>query len=200
MKRKLQKAGVRLSCGSINLKGIKSVAVVLEKVGSIVMLTHYSGPCLHDAVHWNRQVQEDKILAPVIWGLAAFLQGPLQCLQIDSVAWGAAASSESSNGDDTTPDRSVQQTIPSVWLPIKITGLHVVIASSSNGQGVRSHAKVANQSHSKARAAATAPAVSSALALAKRLLPRVSIKLQQVAVELKVGFMRHLIICACACS
>lgn len=114
------------------------------------------------------------------------MQGPLQRLTIDSIAWGFAARGQHSSAASLTADGPAQQV--AAWLPIQITGVRLVINSRAGrmGKSTRPKASKASKAQSKARAAATVPAVSTALALAKRLLLHLPIKLQQVVVELQV--------------
>lgn len=105
---------------------------------------------------------------------------------MDSISWGPAARSTDS-ASTSLDSAGTQQANGRTWLPITIKGVHLVLAASGKpskkaGKPHKAHAKHA------ARSAAAWPAVSSALAVAKRLLPGIPVQLQDVKVELKVGF------------
>ena len=107
-------------------------------------------------------------------------------MTIDSIAWGPAAKSRNSGNDANAADSPAQKHTASAWLPVRISGLRIVISSGVRRQGIERKASRLSRAGTKAKAAATTPAVSTALALARRLLPHVPMQLQQVVVEQQV--------------
>lgn len=119
------------------------------------------------------------------------LQGPLQSLTVDSIAWRSAAPTSSSTTSSQAGSRAGAEDqdrhAAAPWLPFTITGVTVVISKAAAGarrrkqQGGRSRG-----SRNPAAAAAARPAVSTVLAVARRLLPGVPITVKDVTVQLKV--------------
>jgi hypothetical protein len=121
------------------------------------------------------------------------LQGPLQSLTVKSISWRSAARSRqarSSDAGDGSSNGSTQQ--GSAWLPIRIQGVHIVLAAAAKGRSKGSKQRKQHAASSAARSAAAWPAVSTALAAAKRLLPGMPVQLQDVKVELKVRMQRRI--------
>jgi hypothetical protein len=115
------------------------------------------------------------------------LQGPLQSLTVESISWRSAARSRqarSSDAGDGSSNGSTEQ--GSAWLPIRIQGVHIVLTAAAKGRSKGSRQRKQHAASSAARSAAAWPAVSTALAAAKRLLPGMPVRLQDVKVELKV--------------
>lgn len=117
------------------------------------------------------------------------LQGPLQSLTVESISWRSAARSRQgrssdAGSSDSGSNSSTQQA--SAWLPIRVSGVHVVLAAAAEGRSKGSKQRKPHAASSAARSAAAWPAVSTALAAAKRLLPGMPMRLQDVKVELKV--------------
>lgn len=117
----------------------------------------------------------------------SLLQGPLQSLTVDRVAWRSrAAQAGSSGARDSSSDPDTPAA--AAWLPISISGVTLVVSKQAASSKRRKKGGTKPQLHRRAAAVAAArPAVSTVLAIARRLLPGVPITVQDVTVELKVG-------------
>jgi hypothetical protein len=116
-------------------------------------------------------------------------QGPLLCLSVDSIAWRSGARRPESSGSEagSAVEASAQAAQALAWLPISIRGMRVVLARPpAGGSGKQQGSKRRSQPNPAARAAAR-PAISTVLAVARKLLPGLPVTVQDVCVELQVG-------------
>jgi hypothetical protein len=119
------------------------------------------------------------------------LQGPLQSLTVDSIAWRSTAPSSGSGSQagSRAGAEGQERHAAAPWLPFTITGVTVVVSKAA-AAGARRRKQQGSRprgSRNPAAAAAARPAVSTVLAVARRLLPGVPITVKDVTVQLKVA-------------
>lgn len=108
----------------------------------------------------------------------------MQSLSIDRITWRSHASSSSSQAG--TGADAAEHAKAAAWLPITVTGVTLVVRKAAAGSKRRKQATKSHGTRNPAAAAAARPAVSTVLAVARRLLPGVPINVQDVTVKLKV--------------
>lgn len=115
-----------------------------------------------------------------------FLQGPVQSLTVDCITWRATSQHRSSQAGGNSDGGHAEAA--AAWLPINIRGVTLVVSKAA-AAGSRQKRKASKHpaTRSPAAAAAARPAVSSVLAVARRLLPGVPIVLQDATVKLKAS-------------
>lgn len=119
------------------------------------------------------------------------MQGPLQSLVIDSIAWGSAARPDSTEAGSASGG-SANAAQARAWLPIRITGVRVVLSGSTTATTGTAGGKRKQQGHRRrqqpnvAAKAAARPAVSTILAVARRLLPGLPVTVHHVVLHLEV--------------
>jgi hypothetical protein len=119
--------------------------------------------------------------------VGVLVQGPLQSLTVDRVAWKSKARASSSGGDAADSSSDADTPAAAGWLPVCISGVTVVIGRHAPSTSKRKRKAGKPQTGRNAAAVAAArPAVTTVLAIARRLLPGVPITVQDVTVKLKV--------------
>lgn len=165
----LKKAGVQLTWGGLSSRSLQSLSLRLAHVRCTSMVT------CHNCSRTSQFLRAVAVL---------LLQGPIQRLSIDSIAWGSAASAaNSSHGPHNSA--STQQGATAAWLPICISGVQLVVAAG----GSKKAAKRVKRKHKKpgaVRSAAASWPIGGLLGLLKKLLPHAPLRLQDVRVELEV--------------
>jgi hypothetical protein len=128
--------------------------------------------------------------------LSMFLQGPVQSLTIDCITWGASTQRSNSQGGSNSDGGHAEAA--AAWLPINIRGVTLVISkAAAAGSKRKQKASKHHAARNPAAAAAARPAVSSVLAVARRLLPGVPITLQDATVKLKASDAYLALSCPC---
>jgi hypothetical protein len=119
--------------------------------------------------------------------LGMFLQGPVQSLTVDCITWRASTQHSSTQAGSNT-DGGHADAAAAAWLPINIRGVTLVVSkAAAAGSRQKQKASKHHAGRSPAAVAAARPAVSSVLAVARRLLPGVPIAVQDTTVQLKAS-------------